>query len=78
MDVFGYGRGSLSKAAQEALEKWCAIHDEQVGATSNKVDSLPNEVAPLGVNPDERQQKSNLPTAVGSGESSDKRTTVGA
>ena len=76
MSVFGYGRGSLSKAAQEALEKWCAGLDE--GARpSRKVNSLPIEVAPLRVNPDERQQESNISTDVTSGESSDNGTTAG-
>jgi hypothetical protein len=27
MSIFGYGRGSLSEAAVEALSKWCAEHD---------------------------------------------------
>jgi hypothetical protein len=26
MSIFGYGRGSLSEAAVEALSKWCAEH----------------------------------------------------
>lgn len=76
MSVFGYGRGSLSKAAQEALENWCAGHDDEVGPTSRKVDSLSREVTPLRVNPDERQQESDLPTKVTATESSDSRTTV--
>ncbi len=27
MTVYGYGRGSLSKAATEALRAWCAGHE---------------------------------------------------
>jgi hypothetical protein len=27
MDVYGYGRGSLSEAAVEALTKWCEGHE---------------------------------------------------
>ena len=27
MSVFGYGRGSLSEAAVEALAKWCEEHE---------------------------------------------------
>src|SRR2546427_12154785 len=27
MSVHGYGRGSLSKAAEEALTKWCSEHE---------------------------------------------------
>ena len=76
MSVFGYGRGSLSKAAQEALEKWCAGHRDESVPTSRKVDALQSEGAPLRVNPDERQQKSDLPTEVAASESSDSRTTV--
>ncbi len=28
MDVFGYGRGSISKAAEEAFLQWCQKHEE--------------------------------------------------
>ncbi len=27
MSVYGYGRGSLSKAAEEALTRWCSEHE---------------------------------------------------
>ncbi len=27
MDVYGYGRGSISKAATEAFSTWCAEHE---------------------------------------------------
>jgi hypothetical protein len=27
MSVYGYGRGSLSKAAEEAFTRWCAEHE---------------------------------------------------
>ena len=40
MSVYGYGRGSLSKAAVEALTKWCAE-----GAT--KSDKQPNQGSSL-------------------------------
>ncbi len=26
MDMFGYGRGSISKAAEDALKQWCERH----------------------------------------------------
>ncbi len=29
MIAFGYGRGSLSEAAVEALTKWCEVHEAQ-------------------------------------------------
>ena len=28
MSVHGYGRGSISKAANEALSKWCTEHEQ--------------------------------------------------
>lgn len=76
MGVFGYGRGSLSKAAQQALEKWCAAHDDEVSPTSRKVDSLQSEVTSLRVNPDERQEVSDSLGAVSAGQSPNNRTTV--
>src|SRR5260370_42532344 len=30
MSVHGYGRGSLSKAAEEALAKWCSEHEHSI------------------------------------------------
>ncbi len=27
MDAYGYGRGSISKAASEAFSRWCADHE---------------------------------------------------
>jgi hypothetical protein len=36
MSVHGYGRGSLSKAATEALTKWCTEHEEPPQAPSPK------------------------------------------
>ena len=54
MNVFGYGRGSLSKAAEQALTKWCAEHGESpqpnVPVTEDK--RVETEVR---INPDERQ-----------------------
>jgi len=29
MSVYGYGRGSLSEAAVDALTKWCVVHEAQ-------------------------------------------------
>jgi len=39
MRVFGYGRGSLSEAAVDALAKWCEQHE------SGKGDRPPNDDA---------------------------------
>ena len=30
MSVHGYGRGSLSKAAEEAFTKWCSEHEHSI------------------------------------------------
>jgi len=30
MRVYGYGRGSLSKAAEEAFVKWCSEHEHSI------------------------------------------------
>ncbi|OLD13368.1 MAG: hypothetical protein AUI50_02330 [Crenarchaeota archaeon 13_1_40CM_2_52_14] len=37
MNVYGYGRGSLSEAAVDALTKWCEGHE------SGKLDQTPND-----------------------------------
>lgn len=77
MSVYGYGRGSLSKAAEEALAGWCREHDEQGRQSISKVDGQLNDVTRAGVNPDERQQKSETPAVSIDGESSPNKTTVG-
>jgi hypothetical protein len=45
MKVYGYGRGSLSEAAVDALTQWCEGHE------SGKLDQLPKE-APSHSNSD--------------------------
>src|ERR1700746_3919418 len=60
MSVYGYGRGSLSKAAVEAFTRWCTEHDHSqtsgkgtehseiiLGRSSGETESH--------INPDERQ-----------------------
>ncbi len=37
MNVYGYGRGSLSEAAVDALTKWCEGHE------ASKLNQSPNE-----------------------------------
>ena len=39
MSVFGYGRGSLSEAAVDALTKWCAEHDARKMGQGSKVEA---------------------------------------
>jgi hypothetical protein len=56
MNVFGYGRGSLSRAAEEALAKWCTEHaDSPEKAEPAKVESGQSEAPQVRINPDERQ-----------------------
>ena len=58
MSVYGYGRGSLSRAAQEAFSKWCAEHEAQSTAPTESinatVEKAPVEKGTSGINPDER------------------------
>ena len=55
MAVFGYGRGSLSKAAEEAFAMWCAQHNGPPLETSAALVSKVSEATETpGINPDER------------------------
>src|SRR5947208_10543888 len=62
MSVHGYGRGSLSKAAEEALTRWCSEHElslipgKTVGHSEGTRDQ-PSSGAESH-NPDERDRKS--------------------
>jgi hypothetical protein len=40
MKRFGYGKGSLSKAAQEAFEKWIASGKEDLGFKGDPVEAI--------------------------------------
>jgi hypothetical protein len=60
MSVFGYGRGSLSKAAEEALAKWCSLHERPT--VQEKESGLPqtalvnvSKEAESHLDPDERE-----------------------
>ncbi|HEV2119092.1 MAG TPA: hypothetical protein VGS11_03140 [Candidatus Bathyarchaeia archaeon] len=37
MSVYGYGRGSLSEAAVDALTKWCDEHEARTSGQRQKV-----------------------------------------
>lgn len=69
MSVHGYGRGSLSKAAEEAFAEWCKEH-ESPSVSREKVDSSgavhdqPNEIE-SHVNPDEREGASHQASRIG-------------
>lgn len=59
MSVYGYGRGSLSKAAEEAFTRWCTDHDKTEGAAEKsnppEVKSNHNVEKGLRIDPDERK-----------------------
>ena len=67
MTVYGYGRGSLSRAAEEAFANWCAEHDgaSRKVNTSSSVETVSKQTAPpaSGINPDERSRDSEKPHA---------------
>jgi hypothetical protein len=60
MSVYGYGRGSLSKAAEEAFTRWCADHDHsqtsgKAAEHSETIQSHSSSETESHINPDERQ-----------------------
>jgi hypothetical protein len=60
MSVHGYGRGSLSKAAEEAFTKWCSEHEhssiveKEVGNSETAQNRTARETE-AHLNPDERE-----------------------
>jgi hypothetical protein len=58
MSLYGYGRGSISKAAEDALAKWCSGRELSSGdkAASNLQQSqvAQSNRAETRINPDER------------------------
>jgi hypothetical protein len=59
MSVYGYGRGSLSKAAEEAFTRWCSEHEhphipEKAGEHSPTTQSHVSNQTESHINPDER------------------------
>jgi hypothetical protein len=59
MDVYGYGRGSMSEAAVDALTQWCDGHE------SGKLDQLPEE-APSYSNSDPVSRAEERPSVASS------------
>jgi len=61
MSVYGYGRGSLSKAADEALTRWCSEHEpspipnKKVGHSEGAREQLSSGAE--SHNPDERENR---------------------
>ncbi|OLE85808.1 MAG: hypothetical protein AUF79_16120 [Crenarchaeota archaeon 13_1_20CM_2_51_8] len=74
MSVHGYGRGSLSKAAEEALTKWCSehesrpIHRETVDQSETTHQRTKAEVE-SHINPDERESSNQEVRGVGENDS---------
>ncbi len=63
MSVYGYGRGSLSKAAEEAFTRWCAEHDhsriaEKAAEHSEVTQGHLLSETESHINPDERESVS--------------------
>ena len=63
MSIYGYGRGSLSKAAEEAFARWCSEHEPSssspVAETVAKVGEDKGEPKEGTIDPDERQKPEN-------------------
>ena len=69
MSIYGFGRGSLSEAAVQALTDWCKDHETQVSLDLNdkkvSVNSDPAtraEERPGFVGPKEKESSSSGPT----------------
>jgi len=63
MSIYGYGRGSLSKAAEEAFTRWCSEHDrshvaEKAREHSETTQNALSSEAESHINPDERESVS--------------------
>jgi hypothetical protein len=56
MNVYGYGRGSLSKAAEAALTNWCTEHGESSKQANGRMagNGQAQQLQP-GINLDERR-----------------------
>ena len=58
MRVYGYGRGSLSKAAEDAFSKWCEQHEQTIaskhGSSPEEAKSDPQETKTTHIDPEER------------------------
>lgn len=56
MKTYGYGRGSLSKTAVEALSKWCTDHEPSATVPDER--TTKDERTPIEQSKDERIQES--------------------
>lgn len=70
MSVYGYGRGSLSRAAEEAFAKWCSEHEslhlpeKAVGNPESPRDQLSKEEE-SHVDPEEREGVNHQTSGIG-------------
>src|SRR3989442_2519303 len=60
MSIHGYVRRSLSKAAEEAITKWCSDHDhrpifKRTRDRSDRTPDQPKREVESHINPDERE-----------------------
>jgi len=75
MSVYGYGRGSLSKAAEEAFTKWCAEHDhshisEKAAEHSQTTEGQGSSETESHIDPDERENMGQESNSIGEDKSS--------
>jgi hypothetical protein len=57
MSIYGYGRGSISRAAEDALAKWCDAREQPavIESASDDTNGEPKaDGVEAGINPDER------------------------
>ncbi len=69
MDAYGYGRGSISKAAAEALSKWCAEHEASPTVRGEAEATSTNAVPPVETSEKTAfdPKETNVPTKSSSG-----------
>lgn len=58
MTVYGYGRGSLSKAAEAAFENWCSEHQASNPVQVAHLENVEANVDQPRINPEERNIES--------------------
>ncbi len=74
MRVYGYGRGSLSRAAEEALAKWCSVHEqpnvqEKEAGRGEAARVIVSKEAESHIDPDERENVGQGPKEFGGNQS---------
>ncbi len=58
MSIYGFGRGSISKAAEAAFTEWCMEHESPVPAkTASRPENARGQAGTeSGIDPDERHK----------------------